>query len=71
MLNILTRFISDFTITTKKGFSNYFNSVSKYVMNMKEGNVLFNDAHNTFYFRLHGVRHRLKDHSENKRGNSF
>ena len=23
----------------------------------KEGNVLFNDALNTFYFRLYGVRH--------------
>ena len=24
---------------------------------MKEGNVLFNDAHNTFYLLLYGVRH--------------
>ena len=24
---------------------------------MKEGNVLFNDALNTFYLRLYGVRH--------------
>ena len=31
----------------------------------KEGNVLFNDALNTFYFRLHGVM----DHSDSERGN--
>ena len=28
----------------------------------KEGNVLFNDALNTFYLRLYGVRHMVKDH---------
>ena len=33
----------------------------------KEGNVLFNNALNTFYLRLYGVRHMVKDHSE--RGN--
>ena len=26
----------------------------------KEGNVLFNDALNTFYLRLYGVRHTVK-----------
>ena len=30
----------------------------------KEGNVLFNDALNTFYLRLYGVGHIVKDHSE-------
>ena len=29
----------------------------------KEGNVLFNDALNTFYLRLYGVRHMVKDHT--------
>ena len=28
----------------------------------KEGNVLFNDALNTFYLRLYGVRHLVKDY---------
>ena len=28
----------------------------------KEGNVLFNDALNTFYLRLYGVGHKVKDH---------
>ena len=36
---------------------------------MKEGNGLFNDALNTFYLRLYGVGHMLKDHSANERGN--
>ena len=35
----------------------------------KEGNVLFNDALNTFYLRLYGVRHMVKDNSNNERGN--
>ena len=35
----------------------------------KERNVLFNDTLNTFYLRLYGVRHMVKDHSDSKRGN--
>ena len=35
----------------------------------KEGNVLFNDALNTFYLRLYGVRHMVKDHTDSERGN--
>ena len=35
----------------------------------KEGNVLFNDALNTFYLRLYGVRHVVKDHWDSERGN--
>ena len=33
----------------------------------KEGNVLFNDALNTFYLRLYGVRYMVKEHSESGR----
>ena len=36
---------------------------------MKEGNVLFNDTLNTFYLRLYGVGHMVKDHSDSERGN--
>ena len=32
----------------------------------KEGNVLFN---NTFYLRLYGVGHMVKDHSNSEKGN--
>ena len=35
----------------------------------RERNVLFNDALNTFYLRLYGVRHIVKDHSDSERGN--
>ena len=35
----------------------------------KEGNVLFNDALNTFYLRLYGLRHMVEDHSESEKGN--
>ena len=35
----------------------------------KEGNVLFYDTLNTFYLRLYGVRHMVKDHSDSERGN--
>ena len=35
----------------------------------KEGIVLFNDTRNTFYLRLYGVRHMVKDHSDSDSGN--
>ena len=31
--------------------------------------MLFNDTLNTFYLRLHDVRHMVKDHSNSERGN--
>ena len=36
---------------------------------IKEGNVLFYDALNTFYLLLYGVGHMVKDHSDSERGN--
>ena len=36
-------------------------------MDLKEGNVLFNDALNTFYLLLYYVRHMVKDHSDSER----
>ena len=35
----------------------------------RERNVLFNDALNTFYQRLYGVGHMVKDHSDSEKGN--
>ena len=35
----------------------------------KEGNALFNDTLNTFYLRLYGDRHMVKDHSDSEIGN--
>ena len=37
----------------------------------KEGNVLFNDALNTFYLRLYGAEHMVKDHSDSERENTL
>ena len=31
--------------------------------------MLFNNALNTFYLRLYGVRHMVKDHSDSQKGN--
>ena len=38
-------------------------------MGERERNVLFNDTLNTFYLRLYGVRHMVKDHSDSEKGN--
>ena len=38
-------------------------------MERKEGSALFNDGLKTFYLRLYGVRHMVKDHSDSERGN--
>ena len=35
----------------------------------REGNVLFNDTFNTFYLRLHSVRHMVKNHLYSERRN--
>ena len=42
---------------------------SSTILYFSEGNVLFNNAHNTFYLWLYGVRHMVKDHSDSERGN--
>ena len=46
-------------------YSKYYFSISDW----KEGKVLFNDVLNTFYLRLYGVGHMLKDHSDSEIGN--
>ena len=35
----------------------------------RERHALFNEALNTFYLRLYGVRHMVKDHSDSEKGN--
>ena len=35
----------------------------------KEGRKEGNDALNTFYLWLYGIKHMVKDHSDSKRGN--
>ena len=41
-------------------------AISRWSPTTKEGNVLFNDALNTFYLRLYGVGHMVKDHSDTR-----
>ena len=50
----------------KKKLNSYFSETVclKYVGLRKEGNVLFNDTLNTFYLRLYGVTHMIKDYSD-------
>ena len=36
---------------------------------MEGRKCFFNDAINTFYLRLYGVRHMVKDHLDSERGN--
>ena len=46
-----------------------FSSVQCFITwGRKEGNVWFNDTLNTFYLRLYGVRHMVKDHSDSEKG---
>ena len=40
-----------------------------WVTTRKEGNALFNDTLNTFYIRLYGVGHMVKDQSDSESGN--
>ena len=41
------------------------------LMCKEERNVLFNDTLNTFYLRLNGIGHMVKDHSDSERGNQL
>ena len=40
-----------------------------FIYRRKKGNVLFTDTLDTFYLRLYGVGHMVKDHSDTKKGN--
>ena len=40
-----------------------------YEKGRQDGNVLFIDTLNTFYLRLYGVRHMIKDHSDSEKVN--
>ena len=44
----------------------YFSSIPITLL-VRERNVLLNDALNTFYLRLYGVRHMVKDHSDSEK----
>ena len=46
-----------------------FNFITGRERERERNNVLFNDALNTFYLRLYGVRHMVKDHYDSEKGN--
>ena len=54
---------------SSSSFCQLHHTLVKYGIPRKEGNVLFNNALNTFYLWLYGVRHMVKDHSDSERGN--
>ena len=51
-----------------KSFHEYYCVYVLHSNGRKEGNGLFNDALNTFYLRLYGVRHVVKYHTDSEGG---
>ena len=47
----------------------FFGSKQKQILGERERNVLFNNTLNTFYLRLYGIRHMVKDHCDSEKGN--
>ena len=43
--------------------------IASFLYERKREMFYFNDALNTFYLWLYGVRHMVKDHSDSERGN--
>ena len=66
--NRITHVNAYLTWWTRNGFIG-INRHYKINMTEQEGNVLFNDALNTFYLRLYGIRDIIKDHSDSEKGN--
>ena len=58
---------SDETQTDFEG-EEFFSYTQVCRIGRKDGNVLFNNALNTFYLQLYGVRHIVKDHSDSEIG---
>ena len=57
------------TPVTEQLFFLKVKNISNADTKIRERNVLFNDTLNTFYLRLYGVRHMVKDHSDSEKGN--
>ena len=69
-------FVIGFFSVTKGCYTKINGTVVSFVLALgidpnreRERNVLFNDALNTLYLRLYGVRHMVKDHSDSEKGN--
>ena len=61
------------TSTAGNGKETYYLTMhsAHFIYGYMEGNVLFNDALNTFYVWLYGVGHMVKDHSDSQRKEMF
>ena len=57
-----------FYVSSKEGSACKGTELQDAYVSLKEGNVLFNNARNTFYLQLYGIRHVVKDHSDSERG---
>ena len=67
MFSLITKLISKVQFKTRLNALNGINVTV--VTDKRERDVLFNDALNTFYLQLHGVRHMVMDHSDSEKGN--
>ena len=56
-------------VVTERVRYNWSNQMTCRTQRERERDVLFNDTLNTFYLRLYGVRHMVKDHSDSEKGN--
>ena len=54
---------------TGQTFRKFLHEAHLHARRPTERNILFNDALNTFYLRLYGVRHMVMDHSDSEKGN--
>ena len=63
--NILVNMVFKISI----GYTNLDMRKIQSLLDSREKCFLFNDALNTFYIRLYGVRHMVKDHSDSEKGN--
>ena len=60
---------ADLALITKTDVDECGAELVKGILMDGNGNVLFNDALNTFHLRLYGVRHMVEDHSDSEKGN--
>ena len=58
---------SQHNLLTIKNIVHVLHETKTLYQRRKEGNVLFNDALNTFYLRLYGVGHMVKYHSDSEK----
>ena len=58
-----------FFLYSTSEISNYNSNLGKIMGRRNEGNVIFNDALNTFYLQLYDVKHKVKYHTYSERGN--